>query len=119
MKVKSLKILDVMTIMISLPNSITGVIRRGEFYYFMTDAIHLWFIKSNRNETQLHLMLSSSEQLMWKNIDLKCNNGEYFVFSSLDYETSLFDELYDIIQSKVNGLEHTLNQSTKINRNEN
>ena len=119
MKVKSRKIIDVITIMISSPNSITGVIRRGEFYYFMTGGMHLWFIQSNRTETQLHLLLLSSSRLMWKKIDPKSTNGEYFIFSSLDYETSLFDELYDIIQSKVNGLEHILNQSININQNEN
>lgn len=119
MKVKSSKILEVITNLITSPNSITGVIQREEFFYFMTGRKHLWFIRYKKNETQLHLMLTQTSRRSWSHKELMSNNGEYFIFSSLDYETSLFDELYEIIQSKVNGLEHILNQSTKTLKNEN
>ena len=119
MKVKSNKILEVITSLITSAESITGVIQRGEFFYFMTGAKHLWLIRSKRNETQLHLILTPTYRSPRTHKELMSNNGQYFIFSSLDYETPIFDELYEIIQSRVNGLEYILNQTTKTIKNEN
>ena len=119
MKVKSNKILEVITSLITSPESITGVIQRGEFFYFMTGAKHLWLIQSKRNETQLHLLLTSTDRSLKTHKELMSYNGQYFIFSSLDYETPIFEELYEIIQSRVNGLDYILNQTFKTIKNEN